>query len=200
MVVVFICAVISRLTGQNCDCIYIMLVQMWWTAVCSCLSWTIVCSWGQNCIYFLCVICCLFTGQTCDCIHFLLAQMWWTAVCSAEPGNPWKLSAHPSHAGPQVIYSKTVCKRLLQCDKLKQLGMVFVVFLFPPPPPFHFLRGMEPQREAGDVRYVSPVWNLSVVIGFPFLSPLSFFCLIIFLLMVHSPDFFPENSQFFFFS
>ena len=76
----------------------------------------------QNCIYFLCVICCLFTGQKCDCIHFLLAQMWWTAVCSAEPSNPWKLSAHPSHAGPQVIYSKTVCKRLLQCDKLEQLG------------------------------------------------------------------------------
>ena len=29
-------------------------------------------------------------------------------------------------------------------------------------------------------------------------SPLALFCLVIFLLMVHSPVFFPENSQIFF--
>ena len=50
-----------------------------------------------------------------------------------------------------------------------------------------------------DVR--SLVWNLRAVILFPFLlsaliflpSPLALFCLVIFLLMVHSPDFFSRK-------
>ena len=168
------------------------------TDVVNCCLFMFVMNHWQNCIYFLCVICCLFTGQKCDCIHFLLAQMWWTAVCSAEPSNPWKLSAHPSHAGPQVIYSKTVCKRLLQCDKLEQLGMVFVVVWFPPTP-LHFCGTWKPKGRLG----MSDMFPLSEILGSSLDSPsyfLSFFCLNIFLLMVHSADFCPENSLFFFFS
>jgi len=62
-----------------------------------------------------------------------------------------------------------------------------------------------PQREAGYVWCLSSVWNLRAVIWFPcpisscfFLPSALALCLVIFLLMVHSPDFFPENSQIFF--
>ena len=70
----------------------------------------------------------------------------------------------------------------------------------PPPPP--------PQRDAVDVWCFPPVWNLRAVIWFPFpisshffcLALLVFlsFCLVIFLLVVRSSDFFPENSNIFY--
>ena len=64
-----------------------------------------------------------------------------------------------------------------------------------------------PQREARGAGCLPPVWNLRAVIWFPFPISSHFsawsscsFCLVVFLLMVHSPDFFPENSATFSFT
>ena len=63
------------------------------------------------------------------------------------------------------------------------------------------LPNAEGRPGVSDVSLLSGISGLSF--DSPFLSPLLFFlpspscsfCLVIFLLMVHSPDFFPENSQ-----
>ena len=70
-------------------------------------------------------------------------------------------------------------------------------------PPSIFLH--DPRREAGDVWCSPPVWNLRAVIWFPFPISSCIFCLVLLLFLschfsanrLHSPDFFPENSNIF---
>ena len=67
----------------------------------------------------------------------------------------------------------------------------------------YLLQSPEGRPGMSDVSLLSGISGLSF--DSPFLSPLLFFsalsfcsfCLVIFLLMVHSPDFFPENSNIF---
>ena len=118
------------------------------------------------------------------CMHTHIKKYWEEAEVRLSRSNVW---------GKKATFQQWKAHRELfwVWDDIYSI-LLFFVFL--------------PQREARDVWCLPPDWNLRAVILFPFpISSLVFsawsscsFCLVIFLLMVHSLDFFPENSQIFF--